>query len=348
MAVSKCLPRRRLDERLRAAASRSLAVAVFALLCMLLLAAATPAGAAGLLDWLFKPKAEQSPPIERPKAHPARPMLPKFSPSEGSERRAPPVSGSSAAGSNGAGGYQTMCVRLCDGYYWPVRYGVSSRDLRKDRQFCSSSCHSDSELFYRSTESFDIANMRDLGGRPYKKLANAFRYREKYDPACRCQDEPWSRASEWRHSSYAMVDRQLLPADDLKAASWNATLAVEPTDHLIVEEGVNGSAGAIAGAVPAADIDSLASVPEIAGDGLDFELSPVHRLEPSPAGRRAKSVARKASPASYDLTGDPLVIGGAAKSSVVKSGGTAKLVPPARPQAEVSSWKNMVYRPGKL
>ncbi len=89
MAVSKSLPRRRLDERLRAATSRSLAVAVFALLCMLFLAAATPAGAAGLLDWLFKPKAEQSPPIERPKALPAKPSLPKFSPSEGSERRAP-------------------------------------------------------------------------------------------------------------------------------------------------------------------------------------------------------------------------------------------------------------------
>lgn len=42
--------------------------------------------------------------------------------------------------------YRTVCVRLCDGYYWPMSYATSADNLGRDRQKCSSSCGSPARL----------------------------------------------------------------------------------------------------------------------------------------------------------------------------------------------------------
>src|SRR5262245_13768646 len=44
--------------------------------------------------------------------------------------------------------YRTMCVRLCDGYYFPVSEGVRRERLRPDANACSQRCDSDVRLYY--------------------------------------------------------------------------------------------------------------------------------------------------------------------------------------------------------
>lgn len=110
--------------------------------------------------------------------------------------------------SSGRGGYRTMCVRLCDGYYWPVSYGVPSRRFRRDRAVCESSCGAPAELFYLSSNSDDVANMRSLGGKRYGKLKNAFAYRKPGSAQCKCKPDPWSPIAKARHARYAAIAAQ--------------------------------------------------------------------------------------------------------------------------------------------
>jgi hypothetical protein len=94
------------------------------------------------------------------------------------------------------GRYRTLCVRTCDGYYYPVSFSTTRSGIRRDADVCQSSCQVPAKLFYHSNPGSDVVNMVDLQGRPYAQLENAFRYREEYVENCRCKPQPWSEAAK--------------------------------------------------------------------------------------------------------------------------------------------------------
>lgn len=107
----------------------------------------------------------------------------------------------------GGGTYRTMCVRLCDGYYWPVSYSVTKDRFDVDADTCSRSCGGPDQarLFVYRNPGSEIDDMEDLDGRAYKKLKNAFLFKTKYEASCKCRPEPWDQASLDRHKSYALA-----------------------------------------------------------------------------------------------------------------------------------------------
>ncbi len=102
------------------------------------------------------------------------------------------------------GKYRTMCVRMCDGYYFPVSASVSRRDFYRDARICKKSCGTEAVLFYHSSSSGDASTMIDLTGRAYARLPNALRYRKQLVDGCKCRPEPWSATEIARHHRYAM------------------------------------------------------------------------------------------------------------------------------------------------
>ena len=98
--------------------------------------------------------------------------------------------------------YRTMCVRLCDGYYWPVSYSATKREFSRDTEICQRSCDSPVALHVYRNAGEEPENMVDVKGRPYIELDTAFLYRTSYDQACRCRPHPWEDASRLRHLSY--------------------------------------------------------------------------------------------------------------------------------------------------
>ena len=102
------------------------------------------------------------------------------------------------------GRFRTMCVRLCDGYYWPISNNVGRSRFYRDSRACRSSCGEESRLFFHSSSSGDASEMVDQQGRPYMLLPNAFRYRKQLVDGCRCRPEPWSETELDRHRVYAM------------------------------------------------------------------------------------------------------------------------------------------------
>ena len=103
------------------------------------------------------------------------------------------------------GTYRTLCVRLCDGYYFPINFSVTRDRLALDAQACESRCGGQGRLFVHRNPGGSTEDMVDLAGRPYSRLATAFLYRTKYVPSCTCQPQPWEEASLDRHRAYALA-----------------------------------------------------------------------------------------------------------------------------------------------
>lgn len=94
------------------------------------------------------------------------------------------------------GRYRTLCVRTCDGYYFPISFSASRSGLARDAKRCEASCGAPAKLFYHRNPGADVEHMVSLDGERYAMMENAFRYREEYVQDCRCKPEPWSEAAK--------------------------------------------------------------------------------------------------------------------------------------------------------
>ena len=104
------------------------------------------------------------------------------------------------------GQYRTVCVRMCDGFFFPISHTASRSNFHDDAESCRSRCgSSDAKLFYHAN-SGEIGDAVDLGGRSYKSLSTAFLYRKKLVDGCACKPMPWSEAEAGRHLEYALAE----------------------------------------------------------------------------------------------------------------------------------------------
>lgn len=104
--------------------------------------------------------------------------------------------------------YTAMCVRLCDGYYWPISNRVTRNKFYDLAQQCEQSCEGDAKLFYMPTQGGDVKQMTDLSGRAYEHIDNAFLYRKKLVKSCTCKPMPWSYRAKAKHMKYAAVEAE--------------------------------------------------------------------------------------------------------------------------------------------
>ncbi len=102
--------------------------------------------------------------------------------------------------------YRTMCVRLCDGFYFPMSNNVRREKLYRDNRACMQRCDGEARLFYYPIDGGSVATMVDLAGRSYSALPNAFRYRKALVDGCACKPAPWSPEEAARHEGYANED----------------------------------------------------------------------------------------------------------------------------------------------
>jgi hypothetical protein len=93
-------------------------------------------------------------------------------------------------------GYQTIrtvCVRLSDGYFWPISYSTLPDYLSTDAQLCQQSCPTTAvDLYFYDNPGQEPEQMRNQYGAAYTALPTAFRYREELDtsPSASCKVAP--------------------------------------------------------------------------------------------------------------------------------------------------------------
>ena len=99
--------------------------------------------------------------------------------------------------------YRTLCVRLCDGYYFPISFSTTRSEFARDADKCTASCGGEARLFYHPNPGGAVEDMVDLTGLGYTDLPTAFKYRKSLVNGCGCRAQPWSEAELARHQSYA-------------------------------------------------------------------------------------------------------------------------------------------------
>ena len=103
-------------------------------------------------------------------------------------RQALVANGCSIPQSGSGGGYKTICVRTCDGYYFPIQDNTSSRSFANDAATCQAmygGASTNVQLFAMGSGSDDVADATPVdGGKSYSGQPYAFAYRKSYDAAC--------------------------------------------------------------------------------------------------------------------------------------------------------------------
>jgi hypothetical protein len=84
--------------------------------------------------------------------------------------------------------YRTLCVRLCDGYYFPVSFATLPNYFPRDAEVCQSKCAAPAELYYHQNPGGAVEQMVSVTEqKPYTSLRTAFMHRKQYVEGCSCK-----------------------------------------------------------------------------------------------------------------------------------------------------------------
>lgn len=85
--------------------------------------------------------------------------------------------------------YRTVCVRLCDGYYFPISFATLPGRFPQDVDACQSKCAAPVELYYHPNPGGAMEQAISVKSQePYTRLKSAFRYRKEYVQGCSCKE----------------------------------------------------------------------------------------------------------------------------------------------------------------
>jgi Protein of unknown function (DUF2865) len=96
-----------------------------------------------------------------------------------------------------SGAYRTVCVRTCDGGYFPVSFATVPARFPDDEKTCKALCPAtEAALYAYRNPGEDINQAVSVNGAPYTALPNAFRFRSEFNAACSCKapGQTWSDA----------------------------------------------------------------------------------------------------------------------------------------------------------
>jgi hypothetical protein len=127
------------------------------------------------------------------------------------------------SGGDGApsGTYHTVCVRACDGYYFPVSYSTVPSRFADDERVCQRQCPaSQAELYSFRNPGEDMDQAVSIGGQAYTALPNAFRYRKEVVAGCSCR----APGQSWADALKNADDSTTIESGDIVVTDRNARI----------------------------------------------------------------------------------------------------------------------------
>jgi len=103
------------------------------------------------------------------------------------------IDGGDYWGNQGYSTVRTVCVRLSDGYFWPISYSTMPEFVGNDAQQCQAMCpNTPVDLYFYDNPGQEPEQMRNMSGSPYTALPTAFSYRNQFDKSASCTVAPRS------------------------------------------------------------------------------------------------------------------------------------------------------------
>src|SRR3984893_12334003 len=96
-----------------------------------------------------------------------------------------------------SGTFRTVCVRTCDGGYFPISFATVPARFPDDEKTCKALCPAtEASLYAYRNPGEDITQAVSVNGHPYTQSPNAFRFRQEFNPSCACKaaGQTWSDA----------------------------------------------------------------------------------------------------------------------------------------------------------
>jgi hypothetical protein len=108
------------------------------------------------------------------------------------------------------GRYKTVCVRLCDGFFYPISYSTYGARVGADAERCQSNCAAPAELYVHPVGR-EIEQAISLQGSAYMDLPVALKYRKDYVKGCSCKQAEYNPAEIEAANKRAAADAAAPP-----------------------------------------------------------------------------------------------------------------------------------------
>jgi hypothetical protein len=176
------------------------------------------------------------------------------------------------------GGSQAVCVRGCDGGFFPLHVSARGADASYLSDLCHALCPNAEAAVYTKPPNSDIDRAVSLDdGTGYMELPNALKFRSSYDSSCSCKParQSWVEAlagaekllGEGRRGDIVVTpeaSEQLSQARP-EASTKSSSRARSDSDRLRPAAAAPGQA---------ASVDAAASAPKPAADGVKEVVGP--------------------------------------------------------------------------
>jgi hypothetical protein len=220
--------------------------------------AGQPARSPGIIDALFgQPKSGEldQQPLTPDPDDPNRPLEKSTAP----------------AGEARAGG-KAVCVRSCDGAFFPLSYSASSGRLDSLAEMCRALCPNAEVTLYTYPVSGEIEQAVSINGVRYMDSPTALRYRKTFDPSCSCRrrGQTWASALASAESLLGKEDKSDIIVTPEKAAELSRP-KTEANLEPRAKAGKAAKAAAIAPA-PTASPPASADAGKTDANGVDLVL----------------------------------------------------------------------------
>ena len=121
------------------------------------------------------------------------------------------------------GRYRSVCVRLCDGFFYPIHYSTYGSLIAQDAQQCQASCAAPAELYVYRNPGQEIEHAVSLTGSAYMDLPVALRFRKEYVKGCSCKQAEYNPTEIEAANKRAGIDTGPMPPAAAQAPAPAAT-----------------------------------------------------------------------------------------------------------------------------
>jgi hypothetical protein len=193
-------------------------------------------------------------------------------------------------------GSYAVCVRTCDGSFFPVSYSGAGSRADSLEDVCRALCPNADMALYSFPFGGTVDEAASPTGEPYANLPNAGKFEKAYDPSCSCRrkGQTWAEALADAEARYGHEKHDILvtpeksaemarPIIDPKAIiDPKSKLAIDskgkpivPNASLLAGPGAPPVLGPVpgSGASPAAPSLDTATAPVLDANGADTKLS---------------------------------------------------------------------------
>lgn len=181
---------------------------------------------------------------------------------------------------------RTVCVRMCDGYFFPMASSNASR-FAADDALCKRLCPgAEAQLF---TYSDDIRRATSITGTPYMSLPNALRYKKEFVQSCTCKPAGQS----WAQALAGLEDKTTLRKGDILVTEEQAKEMSQP--RFDTPSGAKGKSASRGTAAAMADAPAEPSTATSAAPLAPASEQPGQRavrIIPLPRSQNAQSQAQ--------------------------------------------------------